>query len=501
MITLKNNNLCIKFCDFFKCCLDRFKKRWVYLFAIYFSVIFFAFLFNKTGNYPLKIYIPLFIFIALCVLSFGSKTHRNAFILIMVMGITFSLTTPIFDVPDEPAHLARGLYIVEGHFGMEENNSQFNISEDFQKYIDQIGNNLFNNNLSAYTHNEETINNTAVKATNAYSFISYLPQAFALLLGKFLNLNLLHTFYLGRILNLFAYAVLVSFGIKIIPEFKMPLLVVSSMPMSLYISASYNQDSIAMGLIVLVISFYVNIVYSCQIKEKKIIIFSVLCMGLIVTKLPYVLFSTLLLFIPPSKYSNKKKYWIGVLCWGIVMVFSLVWFLYYSSFTPPHTPQGVDVKEQIISLFVNFPSNFLQIAKAMFSFEIYTKMLYIFGWLTYGSAELVVLYIFFLGGVFIGYPSSKKIPLISKMGTFLIFLLTYICICMSMYLTWTPVGSNIINGVQGRYLIGIIALLPIFCCRNIGDVEHFSKKNDFMYVSISLVFLIAVECMTIGLYY
>lgn len=51
--------------------------------------------------------------------------------------------------------------------------------------------------------------------TNAYYSISYLPQAFGICLGNFLNLPVIVTYYLGRICNLLVYALLIFLALKI----------------------------------------------------------------------------------------------------------------------------------------------------------------------------------------------------------------------------------------------------------------------------------------------
>ena len=53
----------------------------------------------------------------------------------------------------------------------------------------------------------------------------------------------------------------------------------------------------------------------------------------------------------------------------------------------------------------------------------------------------------------------------------LIFLITYVGINIIFYLTWSPLGSSTILGVQSRYFLPIIALLPLIINTKIKEIE------------------------------
>lgn len=483
-----------------------FKQRWKYMIFVFISTIFFAFLFNKNEDYPLKLFLPLVLISEFIIFILDDKIHKNAFIIILGLGLCFCFTSPILDVPDESTHLARALFVSEGNLGMYEDNSQVNISKDYEEYYNQMKKNLFNNTLSEISHSENQINQITVKATIAYSFVSYLPQAAALFLGKCLNLNLFWSFYIGRVFNLLLYAILVFYAIKLSPEYKVQMMIIAIMPMAIYIAASYNQDSFALGMTFLGIGYFLKLLLGCKkIKIHQIAIFFLICSCIAFTKLPFVFLVFLILFIPRSRFYYKKYYFLGFVAILLVGIVSMAWFIYYSHFTAPHVPEGIGAAAQISYFLNHFEESIQNFIRALFAFSVYGQTLFTFGWFTYASPELMILYFFFLGGVVFGYPTEHTIPKLSRIGAILVFFTCYIMVCVTMYLTWTPIGATNIVGVQGRYFVAMLALLPLFCSINkkklLSTENKLLERNNLFFTTIAVVFLIAVDCLTIGIYY
>ena len=78
----------------------------------------------------------------------------------------------------------------------------------------------------------------------------------------------------------------------------------------------------------------------------------------------------------------------------------------------------------------------------------------------------------------------------------------YCFTCLALYITWTPVGSSTIDGVQGRYFIPLIAVLVLLLTgkRQVaeGIEREVSHKNDLIVI---LVVVGAMLIKTITYYY
>ena len=55
--------------------------------------------------------------------------------------------------------------------------------------------------------------------------------------------------------------------------------------------------------------------------------------------------------------------------------------------------------------------------------------------------------------------SNIKIYSIQKIVSFITLILIFVAVCLFIYLSWTPVGQDTIEGIQGRYFIPIGPLL------------------------------------------
>jgi uncharacterized membrane protein len=71
-----------------------------------------------------------------------------------------------------------------------------------------------------------------------------------------------------------------------------------------------------------------------------------------------------------------------------------------------------------------------------------------------------------------------------------------------MYLTWSNVGRQIIMGVQGRYFVGVLFLLPIMLnySKVVGNITE-NKYTKYTPQVMALLLLIFAIASRIGIYY
>ncbi len=72
---------------------------------------------------------------------------------------------------------------------------------------------------------------------------------------------------------------------------------------------------------------------------------------------------------------------------------------------------------------------------------------------------------------------------------------------LAMYLTWTPVGSSTVLGVQSRYLIGIIPLVLLLFSKPQKFKQIEDILSDKLAIHVSLLFILAMLMSTIFRYY
>ena len=59
-------------------------------------------------------------------------------------------------------------------------------------------------------------------------------------------------------------------------------------------------------------------------------------------------------------------------------------------------------------------------------------------------------------------------------------------ILTSLYMQWNPVGSSIIEGVQGRYFLPIMLLVPIMISRRSNKEPHMDLISQDMVIFYGL---------------
>lgn len=492
------------------------KSRWKHLVGLALVVLLATIYFFQFNPIPKKLIILVFILAAISILMIKEKIEVGVFYCIIIMGGVFSFVTPVLDTPDEPAHLARTFYVAEGHFGMTDNPENLKISKDYQE-INQRTKQTWHNDLKNVKHSKEKEIQEYITPTSTYSFLGYVPQALGLIVAKVLSLNLYWTFYLGRIFNLIVYALLAFLAVKKAKYFKQMFALIAVFPMSIYIAASFNQDAFANGVILLACSYLINMLFGTKkIPPKDIWIFALLCLVIISSKLPYVLLAGMLLFIEPKKYLNKKTYLTALILLGILVLGTLLWYLYYSGIKPVHRSDLVNPSEQLIFMKNNVVTSIRVLLSSLVDSVNLFQMNFNFGWLKYFSVHVCLLYTAFFGGMCFFFPFKRgKISTFNKAGLVLVILGIMVLISLSQYLTWTPVGQLKVIGVQGRYFIGLLVLVPIitnnsqlfYNTESLKIEEQRTKKNksletkrNLWLLSAATYFIVSMLLFTIAFY-
>ena len=130
------------------------------------------------------------------------------------------------------------------------------------------------------------------------------------------------------------------------------------------------------------------------------------------------------------------------------------------------------------------------------------NQLYTFGWLDLSMSEVLIpIYSLY---TLITYTNIGriKLPKLSVVGASLVSLAIIGLISLTLYVTWTPVGSFDVLGVQGRYYLGVIALsLPVICSlfkKKVSDEHVFS---NYFVVQSGLIILGLTILQTIAALY
>ena len=485
--------------------VDSYERNKKYLVAFAVLAFCIAVIYTKRlVDFP-KIGVALFVVLAFFIFLLPKK-NVGTFLAMLIGGLSFAFITPVLNTPDEQVHLSRTIHIVEGNVNM--GNKNIHITEDYFDVYKNFKKPFTKSSLFEEGQTTKQVKfgkETDYRATNSYWFIGYIPQALGFGIGKFLNLSVGVSYYLGRIFNVIAYCILALIAIKLSGKAKQLMTMVAMFPMNLVLAASYNQDSVALGLTYIIIGLFLNYVTDDEkvVKIKDLLLYAFLCVILVTMKLPYVLLVGLLLFIPKKKTQCKNYYLISLGLIAAVFVFTIFWYVLTQQVRIENFKlDGADAKSQVISI-ISKPHWYLPVILKVLLFSVsHLNQLYTFGWLDLSMSEVLIPIYALYTLITFSNIGKIKLPKVSVVGASLVSLAIVGLISLTLYLTWTPVGNFEVLGVQGRYYLGVVALcLPVICSLFKQRVPDEQKFSDHFVVQSSLIILSLTLLQTISVLY
>ena len=302
-----------------------------------------------------------------------------------------------------------------------------------------------------------------------YSPVPYLPQALGIATGKLFDLSPLLLMYLGRLVNLLSWVILVYFSIKITPLCKWLFFLLALMPMSIFQAASLSADSFTYGISFLAISVFLRNAFEKNggLPVTVITIF-VVSLLLSLSKQAYFLIPLLFLLIPVEKIGTKSRFYAlffllflinisAILLWtSIADIYQDIYEL-YNALIP-----GLSAKKQTLFII----SHPLEYCSIVFSTFVQNGRIYLdsfigqLGWFDTGMSEyfrisyVIMLFI----AAFSGSRNSIIISLKQRSIMFSTLLFSILLVSTLAFIGWAPVGSKSLS-IHGRYFI---PLSPLF---------------------------------------
>ncbi|MBC7876096.1 MAG: DUF2142 domain-containing protein [Anaerolineales bacterium] len=303
-----------------------------------------------------------------------------------------------------------------------------------------------------------------VNTRSVYSPPLLLPQAIVMrFLGRSQQLPALTVFYACRLAGLLSYIFLVFLAVRLIPYGKWILVIIATSPVAILQSATITPDIISNGIAFLFIGGCLAVSNRKELGGRELSALSILILVLFWGKInivPLVLLPFLI--IPPSRYKVKQGYLILLAITVLLFLAEVaVWNLFaYTRYQDALV--GADPSAQLKFILAN-PIHFLGIL-ANNVWSNWTDYLRagtaIYG-LDYWPVPIWTYYLYgagLLGTLLI--QENENIPQRGvRIGLVITFVAAYLWTIVSLYLSYTPVGSNLVSGVQGRYFAGVLPLL------------------------------------------
>jgi uncharacterized membrane protein len=337
---------------------------------------------------------------------------------------------------------------------------------------------------------------------SVYSPLLLLPQSLVMFFfGRVLHLPALTVLIAMRILGLIFYTLLVWLAVRLAPYGKWMWAILVLSPMAIYQASTISTDSMSNGIGFLFVSYCLLAATLTQIKWKNWIFLGFLFVLLFFAKVNMAGLALLPFFIlSPTRFKMKRGLLLlGILAFLLALIETGGWnILAYSRFftaLPGANPIGQ------LSFVITHPISTIGI----FFTDIVTHIFfYLKGWIAdfgygYWGPPWVIYLVYSLALVatlFINgdtQPSKR-----TRIGLFIVFGLSFLITVMSLYISYTPVGSVEIQGVHGRYFSLVFPLLFL----GIYGIPKISRQiNHSLLTKLSIgLTVLGILLFSVGMY-
>jgi uncharacterized membrane protein len=301
----------------------------------------------------------------------------------------------------------------------------------------------------------------AFPGATVYAPALYLPQAIGIRLAALFSNKAYIFFYSARVFNAITAVILIFLALYLAPTHQHLLLIPAVLPMSLYQFSSVSSDA---GIIALSVLFVALCILFLSVDGFPIRAGLLACVFLLTLGKPVYLPAALLLLAAHKRLGWRRAI---LFCSGVITVSGaayLFWSYTARAFFATALPDapGRNPAMQIHSITAH-PASVMNVFLTTLShhgWPIVGDMIGCFGWLAlplpiwlYKAA--VGTGIAILACLFLNRTAVQRSCFVWGCLAALSVLLA---VCLASYVLWTPPGSIEVHGIQGRYLLPVLAI-------------------------------------------
>ncbi|WP_302992349.1 DUF2142 domain-containing protein [uncultured Streptococcus sp.] len=484
--------------------IDKTKIRniLIAIFLVLFSRVFLASLFQFTIN--LKI-ILLIISVVIYFILFDPKDKKklpiNAFFLIIIFGSVISVVKPVQYGLDEESHLPNVISISDSPIFKYSNEKL----EDYNSVFKYDALRNPSKKDRNYWFNVEHKKSKIAGIRTGFDNPAFIPSAVGWNIGRLISKKVYVSYYLGRIFEVIAFAILVFIALKISKVYREAIYLFSTFPAVLYIIAGYHYDYLYFGATLISIAILTNVLSGKKkIDKKYAVAFQCSTLLFAFAKFPFVLIGSLFSILPKKYYENKSIRRFSSILFGFNLLISFIFVGIIRLFASENTLSG---KGPGMLYFVTHP---LPLIRTLFLAPYGVIHDFVSEPLKYVSesspfliAMSIVIFFFIL--FIIVLKNSIELPPFFKYYSLLLLvgIASLIVIAISGDPRVYHKGDITVGGVQGRYYYFILMFLPLFCGswfrKLFGSLETTIQNEDSNFECSLQYILVFLNILTISI--
>ena len=523
---------------------------------------------SHTSDYFLKkSYIILSVAALLLILVSGIYLNITKFsivkiypVVMLIFGLGYMYVFPAMSAPDEIAHfisaykisnkmLGKQATVKDGHviiraqdLWIEDVDGEYTFdkskSEEEKVLIPEEGSHgkIISSKLEEtsykvfYGKGDSRSNNIYIsfsgqnyeKAQSLHAPVNTIPSVYFLpatgiTVARIMGLNSIYLVLFGRMANLILFILFGTLGIYFMPKFKEFIFLVSLLPTTIELAASYSYDAVMISSMIFFVSYLFFLAHEKKEFDIKDLVIVSLIAGLVLPcKMVYFPMLLMLFSIPLYKFKFrgkvdgkiKKENIAFFLASAVVVLLSWVFAMYLvnrstvAGYSTSNTSSLEWAGEESYTIGYLL-HNKLKAVKLFYNtlllqLEYYHKTM--FGaYLGHADDVVGIPYIGFLvlniGMIFSVFGEAKEKQLLVKervLTGISIFFVIFL-VLLSMLIAWTPISSEFIEGVSGRYFIPVLLPLLMICRNNKIAIKDETKRNIiFLFILINAISLLKI---------
>lgn len=469
----------------------------------------------------------LTVLIGLALVLFGNvKEH----VLYLVLAVGFGIVT-LFDLTPlygfDMKFQFDSTYVVSNELlGMEgvvyapsEKNPDINVAyyyrrtcDDYSLYqflsLDSVSDNYTDvvaglKNLRADEGEQELILVESAQGFVGEQLYLYLPQAIGFAIARLLGLGYIPMLELGRAATYAVFVLMTFFAIRSIPFGKRLMMIFALAPTVMTQTVAITRDAPIIGMSFFIIAKVLQIAYADRRPTAwdwgTVLAVSALLAPCKMVYLPVSFFWLLIIYRQYiyNQEINKSGILMRVGCYAMIVLGAFV-LLNLPSITGSSelgTAQNGAPEEAYSVLYVltHIPQALMVVMNSIrSSFGSYLVNAFQLFAIDLGSNDMITIFILFLLFVESFCENDNAKMLLGERWFGGLVVIGVFCLILLASLQWTPQGSYIIIGFQGRYMTPVLPLACLVCMNNRalrikGNTEVFVKASCCIFPAIYLM--------------
>jgi uncharacterized membrane protein len=420
--------------------------------------------------------------------------------------------TPPFQVPDEAQHFFRAFQISEGGVLPEVVNGR--AGGTLPVALPVLATHFLGPVL---LHGERPVRATPLAQTLAapdipldpgtrifvdfaghYAPLAYAGQAIAIKIGRIAGAGTLTLFYLSRVANaLCALAVLYA-ALRLLPYGRELVAFIALLPMALSLYASCSPDAMIISTAFLFTALVLNRIAASTWSASDSVVAIVSATTFCAVKPVYA--PLLMLGFSSLFYSARRSavLWQQALVLAASLVASITW-LHITAPSMVFVRTGTDTDAQL-SYILHAPLAYVIaiLHTLRWNHFFYEQFVGVLGWLSVplpmAAYLLPPLAMLAAWGSQERLPPGRAVPL-AFFGLTIVAAST-VLLMTALYLTWTPVGKYMVDGIQGRYFLPLAPLGSVVFLAACARKQHWKRSTTELIILGLIVIEAAIALAT-----